>query len=75
MSIKHAIEAGGTWRGGTPLVDQLKEAERAIAEQAAWIQRALPWLEAYAETMRDSTQEWDKNNTVHLDALIKEATE
>jgi hypothetical protein len=47
----------------------------AAPDMAAWIEKALPWLEAYAETMRDSLQDWDRNNVARLDALIQEATE
>jgi hypothetical protein len=72
--IKQAIRAMG-WKGGTTLADQLKEAEMVIAGKDAWIKKTLPWLEAYAETMRDSTQEWDKNSVAQIDAIIAEATE
>lgn len=45
----------------------------AVPDALAWIKEALPWLEAYAETMRDSREEWDRNNAARLDALIARA--
>lgn len=45
----------------------------AAPDALAWIKEALPWLEAYAETMRDSREEWDRNNAARLDALIARA--
>ena len=46
---------------------------RASKLALAWIEKALPYIEAYAETMRDSREEWDQKNVARLDALIARA--